>query len=106
MVAQHHHPPLISKPATQPKTPYQKMKQKLIEMLDLKPAADQTEVTDEQVIFAVAHLQSQLLGHHNAAAYEKAITDLIVESCGALNRETAKEVLAQRKREAAANAAK
>jgi len=82
------------------------MKTKLVEQLGLKPAAGQTEVTEEQVVTAVAEIQSQLHGHHGAAAYEKAINDLIVQSCGALNRDTAREVLVQREREAAGRAPK
>ncbi len=56
-------------------------------MLDLKPAQGATEVSEEQIIAAVAANQSQLYGHHRAAEYEKAIKDLITESYGALNRE-------------------
>ena len=54
------------------------MKEKLIELLDLKPAQGATEVSEEQnLIAAVAANQSQLYGHHRAAEYEKAIKDVM-----------------------------
>jgi hypothetical protein len=72
------------------------MKEKLIEMLDLKPAQGEAEVSEQQIISAVAFNQSQLYGHHHGVKYEKAIKAVFVESAGTLSREGAIEVLAQR----------
>ena len=82
------------------------MKDKLIKQLGLKPAAGQTEVSDEQVIFAVAEIQSQNHQHHGAAAYENEIQAVIREGGGAISREIAKEILTRRAGESASNAPK
>jgi hypothetical protein len=76
------------------------MKNKLIELLGLKPAAGQDEVTDDQIVFEVSNLQSRLLQHHGAADYERALNDVMLEGGGAINRTVAGEILAKRQREA------
>jgi hypothetical protein len=72
------------------------MKEKLIALLNLAPIAPATEVADEQVINAVTELQRIAAAASAAQKSEKEITDLISQSHGALNRDTAKEVLATR----------
>jgi hypothetical protein len=72
------------------------MREQLTSLLNLKPAGNQSEVSDEQIIAAVTELQCQAKARAGERAAEKEITDLIAESCGALSREDAKRVLASR----------
>ena len=73
------------------------MREKLIEIFGLKPVEGQTAVSDEQIISAAAWHKTQTAAAEAQRREEKEITDLITKSCGALNRTTAKEVLASRK---------
>jgi len=72
------------------------MKEKLISLLNLAPVAPATEVTDEQVYNAVAGLHRKVADAETAQKAEKEITDLVTQSGGALDRRSAKEVLAER----------
>jgi hypothetical protein len=72
------------------------MKEKLIALLGLKPAEGQNEVADEQIVATVADLHRRAIAGDEAAKSEKAIADLITQSAGALTRDGAKEVLANR----------
>jgi hypothetical protein len=72
------------------------MREKLIELLGLKPADVTNEVADDQIVAAVAGLKRQSDAAAEASKNEKAIRDLVAESFGALNREQAKQILAER----------
>ena len=82
------------------------MKQKLVEMLGLKPSPGQAEVSDEQVVLSVEDLQVQVHAQQRSDEYEKSINALINETFGALNRDTAKQVMADRARANCASASK
>jgi hypothetical protein len=72
------------------------MKETLITLLGLTPVAGATDVSDEQIIGAVTALKSQADAANAAAEIEKAISDLMAQSCGALSRAAAKQVLETR----------
>lgn len=74
------------------------MKEKLIELLGLK-----ADASDDAVVAAVAKLQSAAAMQSAKDAGEKEITSLIQKSGGALNRQSAIQVLNDRKARAKAS---
>ena len=76
------------------------MKAQLIQLLKLSPAPGNAEVSDDQIINAVTALQAAQTAAEAKAAHDKEVNDLIRESCGALSRNSAEDILADRKRRA------
>jgi hypothetical protein len=78
------------------------LKENLIVLLDLEPAAGQAEVSDDQIISAARDLKLSVAkttaANESAQAQETAINGIIAESVGALNRDQAKLALDQRRR--------
>jgi hypothetical protein len=72
------------------------MREKLIELLGLKAGEGTAEVTDDQIVAAVAGLKRQSDAAAQDSKKEKAIADLVAESFGAISWEQAKQILAER----------
>jgi hypothetical protein len=72
------------------------MKDKLIQILGLKPGTDQNEVSDAQILNQVTcdHLAAGAL--ERSRLQELEITNLVKQSGNSLSRATAKEVLENR----------
>ena len=75
------------------------MREKLIKIFGLTPAEGQAAVSDEQIVAAASWHKTQSDAAEAKRREEKEITDLVTQSCGALSRATAKEVLASRVRQ-------
>ncbi|MDR3459425.1 MAG: hypothetical protein P4N60_18515 [Verrucomicrobiae bacterium] len=74
------------------------MKDQLIQILGLKPAAGAAECTDAEIVAAVAELKRRDDASAATAAKERAITDLVNQSLGALSRDSAREIVEERTR--------
>ncbi|MDR3460136.1 MAG: hypothetical protein P4N60_22135 [Verrucomicrobiae bacterium] len=74
------------------------MKDQLIQILGLKPAAGAVECTDGQIVAAVTELKRRDDASAAMAAKERAITDLVNQSLGALSRDSAREIVEERMR--------
>lgn len=72
------------------------MRERLIEIIGLRPDRGQSGVSDDQIISAVSDLLHVRVAFDEARKSEKAISDLVAQSCGALSRESAKEILKTR----------
>jgi len=73
------------------------MREKLTQLFGLSPMAGQTGVSDEQIIEAASKHKAKSDAAEAKRLEEKEITDLVTQSCGALTRKAAKEVLDSRK---------
>jgi hypothetical protein len=72
------------------------MREKLIALLDLKPAEGCDSVSDEQIIGHITAMKHRDDQASDAAKFERAVTDLVNQSCGAIMREDAKQIVRDR----------